>query len=458
MTAPANISELETFLQAAPDTEVLEIAAADVNGILRGKRLPRTEIQKPFAESGMNFCASSLLLDSKGNVFTSVPYGGRDGDPDVLARAVAGSLAAVPWASVPSAQVLVETANQDGSPLFLDPRHVLRNALQPLTDMGLRPVIATELEFYLLEHDGREWRARLPRIPGSELPQDGLQYSVLEDLVDVDPFLAELAAVCRAQNIPAGAAVSEFAPGQFEINLHHVDDPALACDHAVLLKRAVKAIARQHDLAASFMAKPFEDSAGCGMHIHLSLLDEAGNNVFAGTSTDGQFSNTLRHAIGGMAATMPESMAIFAPNANSYRRYKPKTFVPMTPSWGPNHRHLAMRIPVSSNANTRVEHRVAGADANPYLVVAAILAGMHHGIVTAAEPGPMVQAGEEVTHDATLPIRWEYALDAYDAGKILPQYLGQDYHRVFVSCRREECDRFRAEVSNRDYEWYLRAV
>ena len=458
MTDKADLKELEAFLRKAPNTELLEIAAADVNGILRGKRLQREDFKKPFAAAGMNYCASSLIMDASGATYSSLVYGGRDGDPDVMGHAVAGSLAPVPWAAVPSAQVLVEAANPDGSPFFLDPRNVLRQALQPLSSLGLRPVIATELEFCLLEHDGEAWRARMPRIPGSQLPQQGLQYGVLDDLLDIDPFLVELTQACRVQNIPAGAAMSEFAPGQFEINLHHVDDPALACDHAVLFKRAAKAIARRHDLAASFMAKPFEDMAGCGLHIHISLLDEDGNNVFAGKSVDGDFSDTLRHAIGGMAAAMSESMAIFSPNANSYRRYKPKAFVPMTPNWGPNHRHLAMRIPVSTPENTRVEHRVAGADANPYLVVAAILAGMHHGIVNKTDPGPMVSAGQEVKHEATLPIRWEYALDAFDAGQILPTYLGQEYHQVFGKCRREECDNFRAEISDRDYAWYLRAV
>jgi len=290
------------------------------------------------------------------------------------------------------------------------------------------------------------------------MAQSGLQFSSLDDLAEIDPFLADLAGVCRAQNIPAGAALSEYAPGQFEVNLQHVDDPALACDHAVLLKRAVKAVARRHQLAASFMAKPFAEFAGCGMHVHISVLDADGNNIFAGTSADGDFSDSLRHAIGGMAAAMDESMAIFAPNANSYRRYGRNSYVPSTPNWGPNHRDLALRIPLSSPENTRVEHRVAGADANPYLVVAAVLAGIHYGIVNKTDPGVMVKPGELVDENVTLPVRWELALDAFDAGKILPQYLGQEYHRVFGSCRREECDRFRAEISNRDYEWYLRAV
>ncbi len=170
----------------------------------------------------------------------------------------------------------------------------------------------------------------------------------MEDVEDVDPFLAELYSVCAAQNIPAGATLKEFSPGQFEVNLHHVPNAELACDHAVLLKRAVKAVARRHGLGASFMAKPFADAAGCSLHVHVSLIDKSGRNVFAGQCADGPFSDTLRHAVGGLAATMGESMAIFAPTANAYRRYRPGLFVPMTPNWGINHRGVALRIPLSA--------------------------------------------------------------------------------------------------------------
>lgn len=449
--------EMKAYLESAPDTRYIEILAPDMNGILRGKRAEAGDFDKIF-DDGINYCASSVVMDSKGEAFSNIVYGHDDGDPDVIGHGVPGTLAPIPWAHKPSGQVLLELAEPDGTPYFLDPRNVLRNALKPLTDMDMHPVIATELEFYLIKHDGTGFKPRVSKIPGSNLDQTGLQFAHMDDLIDIDPFLNELDRVCALQNIPVGAALSEYAPGQFEVNLHHVDQPALACDHAVLLKRAVKAVARQHDLAATFMAKPFAEWAGSGMHVHVSLLDGNGNNVFAGTSADGPFSDTLRHAIGGMGAAMSESMAVFAHNANSYRRYGKNSYVPSTPNWGPNHRDLAMRIPLSSEKNTRVEHRVAGSDCNPYLAVAAILAGMHHGIVNKTDPGTMVQPRSSVDDTTTLPVRWELALDAFDKGTILPAYFGEEYHRVFASCRREECDRIHSEIPDRDFEWYLRAV
>ena len=457
MTTKKPQNELDDFLLKFPETRFMDVFAPDLNGVLRGKRIQAEEFSKIFG-NGSNYVASTPLMNVLGDISESISRGNDDGDPDLKSVAVPGSLAPVPWATLPTAQCLLELCEFDGTPFFLDPRNVLRKALQPLNDMGLHPVMATELEFYLIEHDGDSFKARLPLMPGSKLPQDGHQYASFDDLESVDDFLTDLDTFCNAQNIPAGTALSEYSPGQFEINLNHIDDPILACDHAVLLKRAVKAAARKNGLAATFMAKPFREHAGNGLHIHTSLLDSDGKNVFSGQSKDGEFSDTLRHAVGGLAQTMAESMAIFAPNANSYRRYARGFYVPATPNWGPNHRDLAIRIPMSSQKNRRVEHRVAGADANPYLVVAAVMAAIHHGIVNRLEPGPMVAEKQKVDYEVTLPVRWSKSLDIFKAGQILPCYLGEEYHRLFEVCRREEAELFHAEVSNCDYEWYLRAV
>jgi glutamine synthetase len=446
------MSELDAFLKKYPDTRLLELLQPDMLGILRGKRVVPDEFAKPFGK-GVNFCGATVLLDAKGQTFERINDGSRDGDPDAISSAVPGSLAPVPWAKVPTGQVLLNMS-MNGEPYFADPRNVLRHAAKPLQELGLTAVAATELEFYLLEADAEVPTRKVGRIPGTRKLQDGPQYGNMEDVEDVDPFLAELYAVCAAQNIPVGATLKEFSPGQFEVNLHHVANAELACDHAVLLKRAVKAVARRHGMAASFMAKPFADSAGCSLHVHVSLVDEAGRNVFAGNP----YSDTFRHAVGGLAATMRESMAIFAPTANSYRRYRPGLFVPLAPIWGLNHRGVALRVPLSGPEDTRIEHRPGGSDGNPYLVMAAILAGLHHGITNRCDPGPMVKPGDVIEERISLPLRWDTALDAFDAGTVLPKYLGKRYHDLYGTCRREECDRFHAEVSDRDYEWYLRAI
>jgi glutamine synthetase len=446
------MSEIQEFLKKYPDTQLLELLQPDMLGILRGKRVVPNEFAKPFGK-GVNFCGATVLLDSKGQTFDGIVDGSRNGDPDAISIAVPGTLAPVPWAKVPTGQVLLNMT-MNGEPYFADPRNVLRNAAKPLQDLGLTAVAATELEFYLLEGDADAPTRKVGRIPGTRKAQDGPQYAIMEDVEDADDFLAELYATCAAQNIPVGATLKEFSPGQFEVNLNHVANAEQACDHAVLLKRAVKAVARRHGMAASFMAKPFSDSAGCSLHVHVSLVDKAGKNVFAGNP----YSDTFRHAVGGLAAAMPESMAIFAPTANSYRRYRPGMFVPMAPVWGLNHRGVALRVPLSGPEDTRIEHRPGGSDGNPYLVMAAILAGLHHGIVNRCDPGTLVRPEEVIEEKIGLPLRWEAALDAFDAGTVLPKYLGKRYHDLYATCRREECDRFHAEISDRDYEWYLRAI
>ena len=242
--------------------------------------------------------------------------------------------------------------------------------------------------------------------------------------------------------MPMTTVHSEFSPGQFEINLHHVGNPVTACDHAILLKRIIKGVARQHGMAATFMAKPFADIPGSGLHVHFSLYDSEGRNVFfeANSSEIPAISDTFRHAIGGLAETMSDAMAIFAPNANSYRRLIPGNFAPLTPNWGYNHRDVALRIPVSGEKDCRIEHRVAGADANPYLVMAALVAGIHHGICQGCEPGAMIPEGAEIDEVITLPRIWSAALDEFDSSAVLPQYLGEDYCRLFGTVRRGECE------------------
>ena len=370
-------AELSRFLRRNPGTDVMELLIADMAGVLRGKRIRANEFEKVWTKG---FCIPGgvVVLDTLGDAIPGIAWSNDDGDPDLNATVVPGSLSPVPWMKRPAAQALYRFYSRDGAPFFADPRHVLERAAEPVRRMNLKIVMATELEFYLLDAKTDRPKARVSRVPGIGRPQPGPQVYHPDDLWDIENFLNDVNDVCEAQNIPVGTTTSEFAPGQFEINLLHVDDPVLACDHAVLLKRAIKAVARQHGFVACFMAKPFEDDSGSGLHIHMSLVDKNGKNYFShgrDKMASPPYSARLRHAIGGLKKTMAEATAIFAPNANSYRRLRPEMFAPVEPNWGSNHRNVAIRIPVSDEKNLRFEHRTSGADANPYLVSAAILDG-----------------------------------------------------------------------------------
>ncbi len=452
-------NELRRLLNQHPDTATMELLVPDMLGIFRGKRIRRSSFEKTCTEPFW-FCAGSVQMSSLGEILPGMT-GYDDGDPDIPCRLVPGSIAPVPWAGRPTAQALFRLYDDDGEVFFADPRTVLERAVKPLQKMGLTIVMATELEFYLLHGKADQPTPRSARVPGLGRPQPGPQVYHPDDLWEIERFLEDLYDFCEAQNIPADTATTEYAPGQFEINLVHVDDPVLACDHALLLKRAVKATALKHGLVACFMAKPFAEDSGNGLHIHMSLVDRSGRNYFSHGREKlaaPPFSARLRYAVGGLLRTMAEATAILAPNANSYRRLRPENFAPVDTNWGVNHRAVAIRIPQADEKNLRFEHRVAGADANPFLVTAAIAAGVHYGLKNKCDPGRMVEEGETVRLRTRIPDRWDQAIDRFARSKTMPAYLGEEYCKLYARNRREESRLFHNVVSTTDFEWYLRAV
>ncbi len=454
------IDELKAVQKKHGNFDSLELLIPDLNGILKGKRIRPNDFEKS-CDGGFIFCAGATLLTTLGETVSGIPYGEDDGDPDLPATLIPGSIAPVPWARKPMGQAMFRVLAEDGSKFFGDPRTVLENALRPLQKMGLKPVVATELEFYLLDPDPSDVRVAVPKVPGTNRTQPGTQVYHPDDLFEVEEFLDDVYEWCDAQNVPAEAAISEYSPGQFEINLHHVGDPVLACDHAVLLKRIIKAAARKHGFIACFMAKPFEEDAGCGLHVHMSIVDKNGANYFSGGKDKlalPPFSAKLRHAVGGLLKIMPEATLIGAPNANSYRRLRPEMFAPVEPNWGVNHRVVSVRIPESDAGNLRFEHRTSGADANPYLVMATIVAGVHHGLKNKIDPGMMIEQGACITPKLKIPNRWEAAIDKFSRSKVLPEYLGKNYCKYYAMNRRAEEKKFHNAVSQLDFDWYLRAV
>ena len=447
--------DVRACLAAYPDIEVIDCMMPDMPGLMRGKQLPIDGLKKLYT-TGIPLPTSTALMDSKGQLVDTVVEGPQDGDPDRMCKPVPGTFSVVPWATRPTAQVIMSQHEKDGSLFIADPRAVLLHALAPLKAMGLNPVVALELEFYLTEPN---LPLRPAKIPGGWTAMTGAQATGFEDIYDFDAFMVDIYAAFKAQNIPAEGMLSEYGESQFEVNLTHVDDVVTACDHAMLLKRAIKGVARKHGMVATFMAKPFGDCSGSGLHSHMSMLDAAGANVFGLEGGGNNWSPVFEHAVAGLQATMAEAMAIFAPNANSYRRFKKGSYVPLTPSWGPNHRGVSLRVPIADATNMRIEHRVSGADANPYLVMAAIVAGAHYGINNKLVPDDMTPEGTVLRDEkVTLPSRWHEALARFEAATILPDYLSQRYHDYFVKCRRFEEEAFHAEVSERDLDWYWRAM
>jgi glutamine synthetase len=344
--------------------------------------------------------------------------------------------------------------NDDGSPTAGEPRAALECALDRFSELRLTPVVALELEFYLIDRERDAKGAPQPPLnPRSGMRErDNAVYSI-DDLDRYRAFHTALSEAARVQNVPVSAASSEYAPGQFELNLEHQRDACLAADHAVLLKQIVRAAARATGFEATFMAKPYPERSGNGLHIHASILDEAGNNIFDDGSVEG--SEKLRHAMGGLQALMPEAMALFAPSLNSYRRFQPDMFAPVNRRWGLNNRSAGLRVPVGPGVARRVEHRVSGADANPYFALAAVLAGLHHGLVNRLDPGPAASGNVSREPDAALPFSIDDALARLAKAQILESYLGQETVALYGETKRLEVARFRKIVSPAEYDWYL---
>ncbi len=454
-TASGLPKDAARLLAEHPDTKWVDAIYADLSGVVRGKRYPVAQLGKLLSGT-MGMPGSVFLLDTAGASHDPCGYGFSDGDPDSPVRVDPATLKPVPWAEVPTAQALLRFYEQDGSPFRFEPRTVAGRILARFAELELRPVVAFELEFYLVDRQRAQGGAPQPPIsPATGARDRETQVYAMNDVDAYAAVLQDVADACAAQDIPCGAISSEYAPGQFEINLQHLDDPLTAADHAVLFKRAVKGVARRHGMQATFMAKPYPDQAGSGLHLHMSLVDQAGRNVFDGGRKPA--SQRLLHAIGGILDLMPESMALLCPNVNSFRRFKPNIFTPLRRCWGYENRSVALRVPLGEGKARRIEHRIAGADANPYLVLATLLAGVHHGLTRKIDPGPPFEGNAGYAYDPEVPFRPRRALERLQAGGTLTGYLGEDYAQAYAACKLAELDSFESEISDKEYAWYLQA-
>lgn len=450
------LNEANAFLKEHPEVQFVDLLIADMNGVVRGKRIERNSLHKVY-EKGINLPASLFALDINGSTVESTGLGLDIGDADRICFPIPSTLCNEPWQKRPTAQLLMTMHELDGRPFFADPREVLRQVVAKFDAMNLTICAAFELEFYLIDQENVNGRPQPPRSPLSGKRPQSTQVYLIDDLDEYVDCLQDMLEAAKEQGIPADAIVKESAPAQFEVNLHHVNDAIKACDYALLLKRLIKNVAYDHEMDTTFMAKPYPGQAGNGLHVHISLLDKTtGKNIF--TTDDPLQSDLLRHAIGGVLETMPASMAFLCPNVNSYRRFGAQFYVPNAPSWGVDNRTVAVRVPNGSPDAVRIEHRVAGADANPYLMMASILAGIHHGLTNKIEPGEPIEGNSYEQLEQSLPNNLRDALRELDDSEVLNQYISPDYIDIFVACKEAELEEFETTISDLEYNWYLHTV
>ncbi len=449
----ADIQEARDFLAAHPEVRSIELMLIDANGIPRGKLLHREELLAIY-QNGRPLPSSILALTVQGEDVEATGLVWEVADADCWTYPLPGSLTLQPWRSTPTGQLQVSMHPTQGLPAApADPRHALVRVIERLKADGLHPVMAVELEFYLLDKQRDANGRPQPAVQMNGVRPEAPQVYGVYELEQVQPFLDDLYAACEAQGLPVRTAISEYAPGQLELTLEHRFDALQAVDEGIRYKRLVKGVANKHGLQACFMAKPFGDLAGSGMHMHVSLADEQGNNLYA--CEDPQGTPLLRHSIGGMMATLLDSLAIFCPNANSFRRFQANSYAPLAKSWGVNNRTVSFRVPGGPAVSRHIEHRICGADANPYLAAAAILAGIHHGIREQIDPGAAIVGNGYEQATEFLPTDWLTALRALEGSTWARQALGEEFLKVFLAIKKTEYRQFMGEVGEQDWRWYL---
>ena len=373
------------------------------------------------------------------------------GDRDGYFRAVPGTLKLVPWANRPTAQVLLHGYTPEGEKLRFDCRNTLSRLTKAMAQRDLYPVVAFELEFYLLD-PSVDWRDGMPAPVGALSGPDRQRMYGLDDLDEYGALFEDIRHAADAQGIPIDTIVKEAAPGQFEVNLKHRPDPLRAADDVIMLRRIVQGCARKHKLQATFMAKPFIGYAGNGMHVHASVLNGKGENVFALADGDAALGGCIAELI----RTMPQALLLFINTWNGFRRIQPGSYAPTRAVWAENNRSVALRIPASNAENRRLEHRISGADANPYIVSCAILQAMMEGLEKRDTPPPPISgnAYDDIKAEL-LQDDMDAALQLMDTGGFCDRALGPELGKIFRDLKRAEILAFWQEITPLERSTYL---
>lgn len=432
--------------------QTFRVAACDLNGRMRGKRLPATNADK-LTGGTLRMPLSALNLDIFGADIEGSPLVFESGDADGRLFPTDRGPVPLPWLDTPQALVPMVMNTEDGAPFSGDPRHALSRVLTRYASRGWEVFAATELEFTLVDPSGKSLKTiRDPR-SGRRMKAPGILS--LGQMDAFDAFLSALYSAGSEMGIPVDTAISEAGIGQFELTLRH-QSALRAADDTWLFKTMITGLARQHGYVATFMAKPFAEDTGNGMHMHFSVLDHEGRNVFDDGTEKG--TDALRSAVAGCLAAMPASTLIFAPHANSYARLVPGAHAPTGAGWGYENRTAALRIPGGPNAARRIEHRVAGGDINPYLTFAAILGAAITGIEDRLIPPAPIPGNAYEADLPQLAADWGVAIDMFETDPLIARIFPADLIRNLVMTKRQEHAHMHAIAPHDHWKTYLETV
>lgn len=420
----------------------------DMTGIARGKIIPA---EKYSEEAGLRLPEAIFLQTVTGeypNDLSTVS----PADGDILLRPDPATIRHVPWAAEATAVIIHDGYHADGSPVTTAPRHVLRKVLELYESRGWKPVIAPELEFYLVKPNTDSDYPLEPPLGRSGRPEAGRQSFSIDAVNEFDPLFEDLYDYCEKQNIGIDTLIHEAGAAQMEVNLLH-GDPLELADQAFLFKRTLRETALRHQMYATFMGKPMEREPGSAMHIHQSVVDARdGRNVFS--DDDGEASPLFMAHVAGLQKYLPAAMPLVAPNVNSYRRITRYHAAPINLQWGYDNRTTGLRIPMSDAQARRVENRLAGADANPYLAIAASLACGYLGMIESLTPSePIDGSAYELPYG--LPRTLEAALEKLNENQPMTSLLGPDFVKAYTAVKESEVSTFLQVISSWEREYLL---
>ena len=428
--------------------EEIEAVVPDMTGAAKGKILPARKYQE---DVGLRLPESIFGQTVDGDYPTEWNVLD-DRDGDMFLKPDASTVRPVPFASDPTAVIIHDCHHFNGKPVEVAPRQVLRKVLNLYRRQGWVPVVAPEVEFYLVRPNTDADYPLEPPVGRSGRPEAGRQSFSIDALNEFDPLFEDLYDYCEVQEIGIETLIHESGVAQMEINLLHGDAVELA-DQVFLFKRALRAVAMRHDIYATFMAAPMEGQPGSAMHMHQSIIDrKSGRNIFSRGEGESQM---FRWYIGGLQKYLPAVMSLIAPNVNSYRRLAPDEFgTPINTEWGYDNRTAGLRVPVSNAAARRVENRIAGADVNPYLAIAASLACGYLGMKNQVKPNPPV-SGDAYDSDSTLPHTLHEAVKALNECREMHQVLGPRFVKLYSSVKQHEYNVFLNVISAWEREHLL---
>ena len=425
----------------------VECIVADLSGIARGKAMPATK----FAKQTQFYLPNSIFMQTITGDWAEDSASDYT-EPDMVLTPDFTTASVAPWTADVTLQVIHDIADQQGNPVQIAPRNVLKRVVALYNDMGLDPIVAPEMEFFLVARNIDPNQPIEPPMGRSGRRAAARQAYSMSAVDEYGPVIDDIYDFAEAQGFEIDGILQEGGAGQIEMNLRH-GDPVLLADEIFYFKRLIREAALRHDCFATFMAKPIQDEPGSAMHIHHSVIDHAtGRNIFS--NPDGSESPRFLQFIAGMQTHLPGVIALLAPYVNSYRRYVRDFAAPINLEWGRDNRTTGLRVPISSPDARRIENRLPGMDVNPYLGLAASLACGLLGLRDEIPPRPEF-LGDAYAKEGNIPRSLGDALDLLRAAPELQQVLGEDFVRVYIAVKENENKEFLQVISPWEREHLL---